>query len=165
MHERRWVFDTVTCSNFLLSDSTFILEKRYGGCGILTWQVYDELCSGVSRYQPLKQVDRLIDEGVFRLAGLSRAEHAQYPELIRHLGRGEASCIALAKAQSATVMTDDRAARRQCSRMGVPFSGTIGILKACMRHGVITLEQADRCLARMMEAGFYSPVRSMADIG
>ena len=66
MPEQKWVFDTVTLSNFLLTDSVFILESRYNGRGIITWQVYDELSSGVGRYLELKRVDRLIDEDIFQ---------------------------------------------------------------------------------------------------
>ncbi|MBW1803887.1 MAG: hypothetical protein JRJ85_24540 [Deltaproteobacteria bacterium] len=83
---------------------------------------------------------------------------------ISHLGKGEASCIAVAREQKAVVATDDRTARKQCSLMKVRFTGTIGILKATLLKGQVTREQADNILLKMIQAGFYSPVRSIADI-
>jgi hypothetical protein len=50
MPERKWVFDTVSLSNFLLSESIFILENRYGRKTMITSQVYDEISAGISKY-------------------------------------------------------------------------------------------------------------------
>jgi hypothetical protein len=59
MPEKKWVFDTVALSNFLLSEALFILEKRYCKCGFITWQVYDEVSAGISEYPKLKLIDKL----------------------------------------------------------------------------------------------------------
>jgi len=164
MPEKKWVFDTVVLSNFLLSDSLCILADRYRKRGFITSQVYDEISTGISEYPPFKQVDKLIEEKIFKLVHLSRAEHQQFLQLIGHLGKGEASCIALAKEQTATVVTDDRTARKQCSIMKISFTGTVGILKASVVEGQISLSTADDRLRKMVEAGFYSPIRSISDI-
>lgn len=34
MPEKKWVFDTVVLSNFLLSDAIFVLENRYAGTAV-----------------------------------------------------------------------------------------------------------------------------------
>jgi len=81
-----------------------------------------------------------------------------------NIKKGEASCIALAKEQAAIVVSDDRTARKQCSLMNIPFTGTVGILKASVLDGSISLVQADESLRKMIEAVFYSPVRSIVDI-
>ncbi len=164
MPEEQWVFDTVVLSNFLLSDSTFLLKERYSKRGIITREVYDEISAGISGYPKLKFVDELIDDNTFSLLSLSGTEHKYYLEMIGHLGKGEASCIAFAKIQNAIVATDDRAARRRCSQMKIPITGTIGILKASMLGGHIGLIQVDEILSKMQKAGFYSPVRSIADV-
>jgi predicted nucleic acid-binding protein len=164
MPEKKWIFDTVALSNFVLANSIFILEERYRKCGIITWEVYDEICGGITDYPDLKQVDKLIESNVFNLISLSRAQHKHFLELIGHLGKGEASCIAFAKEQNATVVTDDRTARKQCSLMKIPFTGTVGILKAALLDGQITLNPADDILSKMIKKGFYSPIRSFADI-
>jgi hypothetical protein len=164
MPEKKWVFDTVALSNFLLSDSIFILAERYRKRGVLTWQVYDEISAGIAEYPELKQVDKLIEDKTFKLVSLSRKEYQHFLQLIGHLGKGEASCVAFAKEQTAIVVTDDRSARKQCSVMKIPVTGTVGILKASALDGYISLAQADESLRKMIEAGFYSPVRSIVDI-
>ena len=164
MPEKIWIFDTVSLSNFLLSDSMLILNKRYRRCGVITGEVYDELSAGFADYPILKQVDKLIDDKVFRLVSLSRQEHKHFLVLIGHLGKGEASCIAYAKARKAIVVTDDRTARKQCSLIKIPVTGTVGILKASVLDGQIPLDRADDILQKMIAAGFYSPIRNIADI-
>ena len=139
MPEKKWVFDTVALSNFLLSDSIFILLERYRKRGVITWQVYDEISAGIAEYPELKQFDKLIEDKTFKLVSLSRKEYQHFLQLIGHLGKGEASCIALAKEQAAIVVTNDRTARKQCSLMNIPFTGTVGILKAAVLDGSISL--------------------------
>ena len=101
---------------------------------------------------------------VFRLISLSRQEHKHFLDFIGHLAKGEASCIAYAKERKVTVVTDDRTARKQCSLMKISVTGTIGILKAAVLDGQIPLDRADDILQKMIAAGFYSPVRNIADI-
>ena len=164
MPEKKWVFDTVALSNFFLSEAVFILEKRYRKCGFITWQVYDEVSAGIAEFPKLKLIDKLIKDKTFKLVALSLSQRQDFRELIGHLGKGEASCIAFAKEQNATVVTDDRAARKQCAFMQIPVTGTVGILKASFLDGDLSLSRADEILHKMIEAGFYSPIRSLADI-
>ena len=164
MPEKKWVFDTVALSNFFLSEALFILEKRYRKCGLITWQVYDEVSAGIAEFPKLKLIDKLIKDKTFKLVALSLSQRKDFQELIGHLGKGEASCIAFAKKQNATVVTDDRAARKQCAFMKIPFTGTVGILKASLLDDHLSLSRADEILHKMIEAGFYSPIRSLADI-
>jgi hypothetical protein len=165
MPDRKWVFDTVALSNFLLSHAIHILEKRYRKRGFITWQVYDELSAGIAEYPELKPIDRLIQAKTFRLVTLSSAQRKDFRQLIGHLCKGEASCIAFTKEKPTIVVTDDRAARKQCTLMKIHFTGTVGILKASLMDGQLSLSQADDILCKMIEAGFYSPIRSLADIG
>ncbi len=116
-------------------EATFILEKRYNNCGIVTWEVYGELSSGFAKYPALKYVDRMIDDKTFRLSTLSPDARKKYTGLIGQLGKGEASCIAAAKTRSGIAVTDDRAARMVCQRLEVPVTGTVGILKASVLIG------------------------------
>jgi len=164
MPEKKWVFDTVVLSNFLLSEALFILEKRYRQCGFITWQVYDDVAAGIAEFPKLKLIDKLIEDKTFKLLALSLSQHKDFRELIGHLGKGEASCIAFAKDQRAAIVTDDRAARNRCALMKIPFTGTVGILKASLLDGHLSLPRADEILSKMIAAGFYSPIRSLADI-
>ena len=69
-----------------------------------------------------------------------------------------------ARVRGGTVVTDDRAARGSCSERDVPFTGTIGILKACARDGTLEADEADAVLNLMMDAGYLSPVRRISDL-
>ena len=164
MPKKQWVFDTVVLSNFLISDSVHILEKRYNGMGVITAEVYTEISAGISQIRALGSVDKLIEKRVFSLCTLTRKEHGNFVEMINFLGKGEASCIAYAKDRNAIVVTDDRMARKQCANMAIPVTGTIGILKASVRDGLLAPEQANEVLAKMITSGFYSPVNNIKDI-
>jgi len=164
MPRKQWVFDTVVLSNFLISDSAYILEKRYKGMGVITAEVYNEISAGITQIRALGLVDKLIEKRVFSLCTLTRKEHDNFIEMITFLGKGEASCIAYAKDRSVIVATDDRIARKQCANMKIPVTGTIGILKASVQDGLLTPEQANEVLANMITSGFYSPVKDIKDI-
>jgi predicted nucleic acid-binding protein len=164
MPDKNWIFDTVALSNFLLSDSIFILENRYRRRGLITFEIYDEISAGMMEYPKLKQIDRLVDDETIKLVSLSRQEREHFRELIVHLGKGEASSIAYAKDRNIIVVTDDRSARKHCSQMNIPVTGTIGILKASVLDGHLKLDQADKVLSKMTDNGYYSPLRSIADI-
>ena len=164
MPEKCWYFDTVSLSNFLFSKSESLLKIRYHRRGFITGEVYDEICSGFVKYPALRRIETLLGKKTIMLAPLSDQARQLYPNLIIHLGRGEASCIAAAEVLKGIVVTDDRLARQQCRHSHIPFTGTIGILKACVMDGVINLNQADIYLGRMIKKGFYSPVRSISEI-
>ena len=164
MPEKQWVFDTVVLSNFLISDSVHILEKRYKGRGVITSEVYDEISAGISQISSLGRIDWLIEKDILSLCSLIRKEREYFREMIAFLGHGEASCIAFARDRNVIVATDDRTARKQCANMKIPVTGTIGILKASVKDSLFTLEQANEVLYRMIASGFYSPVNSITDI-
>lgn len=164
MPEKKWIFDTVVLSNFLLSDAIFVLEKRYTGQAVLTSEVFDELSAGFSEFPDLRAIQEAVRNQTFALQSLSTTEYEVYSGMINHLGKGEASCIAMAHKRNGVVMTDDRAARKQCSQLNIPFTGTIGVLKASYLDKQIDLEQADLILHRMIAQGFYAPVRNISDV-
>lgn len=155
-------FDTVTLANFALADSLPLLAERYRGRGAVTVEVLDELDYGVSRgHAVLAGIHRLLDARVLSLVTLTAKERLHFVELRRHLGRGEASAIAVARSRHWAVATDDRAARQTCRSLAVPLTGTVGILAAICREGRLARPEADDVLRRMVAAGFHSPVRSV----
>jgi len=88
----------------------------------------------------------------------------RFTELICYLGKGESSCIAMAKQRKMTVVTDDKAARNTCRQLNVPVTGTIGILKSsCIDHQ-LSVQDADSILAKMIGNGYYAPVQRISDI-
>jgi predicted nucleic acid-binding protein len=72
--------------------------------------------------------------------------------------------LAVALARDGILFSDDRDARRYAQRLGIPFSGTVGILVLLMKEGHLTLDQADLLLQTMIRTGYYSPVGSLKDI-
>ena len=48
--------------------------------------------------------------------------------------------------------------------MDILVPGTVGILKASLLEGSMNRDQADDILKRMVNSGFYYPVRSIGDI-
>lgn len=164
MPDVKWVFDTVSLCNFIFSESTFILENRYKKKACITREVFNEISAGIAAYPKLKMIDSLIDDNVFSILSLSKTEHSIFRELIGILGKGEASCIAVAKIRSLIVITDDRAARNACIQKNIPVTGTIGILKAAIVKGRIHLPQANEIHQKMIDSGFYSPIKSLSDI-
>jgi len=85
-----------------------------------------------------------------------------YQQLRIHLGRGEASCIALAHHGGHRVLTDDRDARRIA--MQIPVSGTLGLLALLIDLKHLHPAAADQLLQRMIEAGYHSPISSLSEI-
>jgi predicted nucleic acid-binding protein len=94
----------------------------------------------------------------------SKKEKSLYETLSVSLGLGEASSIAVAKSREFIFACDDRAARRESGLLDVKLTGTVGILKKAVRQRKINLSEGNLILARMIETGFYSPVKSLEEI-
>jgi predicted nucleic acid-binding protein len=160
-----WFFDSVVLSNFALTDSLGVLTKRYRGRFFITSQVLDEIAMGISAgHHKLRRVLQLVDGGHAKTMQIGGKERSFYQELLGRLGEGEASTIATARSKRGIVVTDDRAARSICDDHSVPFTGTIGILKSCVKDHTMPIHDADALLSKMIIAGFYSPVRRISDI-
>jgi predicted nucleic acid-binding protein len=165
MPERPLLFDTATLSNFALSDSLALLLSRYGRRLLVVSEVLDEIAAGVAAgHTALRAVEEHVQAEKFGQASLNWQERALFGRLLRHLGPGEAACIAAASSRDGIVASDDRAARAVCLERQIPFTGTIGVLKACCLDQQLTAAEADRILAEMIRQGFYSPVNRIRDI-
>ena len=143
-----------------------MLIARYGQCAIITPQVLDEIADGiVAGYSELREVETAVTGGEFGdVEGFSAEKRDVYLERLQTLSPGEASCITLAQTRGGVVATDDRAARNTCFNNGVPFTGTIGILKASVLDGVLLLQEADDVLRAMTRSGYHSPVRRISAV-
>lgn len=154
-------FDTVVLSNFaFISGGIAFLHKRYGKRVHITLQVLEEVAktaySGFTHFEQIESAN-------FSKTSLIPSEHETYLALLRNLGTGEASCIAAAEQRKGIVVTDDRLARNICKERIIPLTGTIGILKSAYLDSVISLDEADGMLHKMVECGFYSPVQKISD--
>ncbi|NTU51800.1 MAG: DUF3368 domain-containing protein [Candidatus Aminicenantes bacterium] len=55
-------------------------------------------------------------------------------------------------------------ARAEAVRLGIPLTGTLGILAKAVRSGVCDLGAADVILAKMIDSGFFSPACSVREV-
>lgn len=156
--------DTVVLSNFSLSGRFDLFLARYSKRLCSTPQVLEELLAGVQAgHGALEEVVRQFRSSVIRTVAVPLDQLTVYQDLRRTLGAGEASSIVMAWAGGGIVATDDMSARQACARLAVKVTGTIGILLAAVRDGEIAPPEAEQALADMVEHGFYSPVRRLAD--
>jgi len=160
------IFDCCCISNFALSDSLFVLEKLYSQSAYITNFVSAEVLKGIQQgHIDLVKLHEALRKGWLKEVVLSsNKEKSLYETLSVSLGLGEASSIAAAKSRGYIFACDDRAARREAGLLDVKLTGTIGILKKAVKHRTISLREGNRILAKMTEAGFYSPVKSLKEI-
>ncbi len=160
------VFDCCCLSNFALSGSLFILEERFGTSAFITNYVSAEILRGTQQgHEDLEKVQEALKKGWLEEAVLgSQKERSLYETLSVSLGLGEASSIAVAKSRGFSFASDDRAARREAGLLDVKLTGTIGILKIAASHKIINLSEGNLILAKMIDMGFYSPVKSLKEV-
>ena len=108
----------------------------YGTSLQVTEQVRVELAAGrTGGHAGLEAVEDALSAGAISEAGpMATAERELFAELLRTLGTGEASCIALGVGRDGVVVTDDRTARRCCAGRGIPVTGTIRHPPGVMRR-------------------------------
>ena len=76
------------------------------------------------------------------------------------LDRGESEAIALAQEKGGRIILDDRKAREVAVRMGVPITGTIGLLIKAKQSGIIP---AIRPLLDALDAGQFHVSRALRE--
>jgi len=155
----RLVLDNTVMSNFALVGRTEWLRKVWPGMLVTSEEAWAELQAGV-------RLGRIpdIDWSWLTVLPLTEVEREARDELMPPLDEGEAACLALARSRGYAFLTDDRVARREARRLGVPLSGTIGVLKSLVDDGFVTLEEADEALQQMMALGYHSPVRTLSEL-
>jgi len=149
--------DNTVLSNFVKVNRLNLIKRAFDRVYV-TEQVLEEFRFGVKRgVLPDVELD-------FEILKLKDEEVELYNALRVKLGKGEASCLAIAKHRNMKVLTDDSDARKMANILGVPVSGTIGVLVRCVEEGVITKEEGNRILKEMIAKGFYSPVSDLDEV-
>jgi len=69
------------------------------------------------------------------------------------LDEGEAAVLALAEELEGTVVIDERKARRYAKRLGLPLTGTLGVLLLAKEHGLLPSVRA--AVDTLLDAGLY----------
>lgn len=105
-----------------------------------------------------------VDWSWLEVVDLTPAERAVADELNRRLGRGEAECLAVAAKRGGLIVTDDRDARRTAQLLGVPVSGTLGVLMNVVHRQGISVRDADEILSLMKRRGYRCPIGSLTEL-
>jgi predicted nucleic acid-binding protein len=137
----RLVLDNTVMSNFALVGRVDWLRDVWPGMLVASEEAWAELQTGVR----LGRIPEM-DWSWLAVLSLTDVERETGNELTPPLDIGEASCLALARSRGCAFLTDDRVARREARRLGVPLAGTIGVLKALVDDGRISSEEADEAL-------------------
>ncbi len=99
-----------------------------------------------------------------KLLTMTQAEQGDFDQFSRQLGKGESACLTLAKTRGMKFATDDWDARRRGQRLGIPITGTIGVLAILVKDEKLNFAEADVLLHQMIRAGFHAPVKSVKEI-
>ncbi|MBK5275113.1 MAG: DUF3368 domain-containing protein [Desulfuromonadales bacterium] len=154
------IFDTMVISNFAKVGQLELLRRIYPANAFCSGFVVAEVLRGFRQgHTGLEPLVQLLSDGWPRQDDLSTpAERRLYARISVSLGDGESSCLALAARRGYVFACDDRLARSEAVRLGIPLTGTVGILIKAVRNGVIDLRKANAVLKQMIAAGFYAPM-------
>ena len=163
------ISNTTVLANFAAIDALDSLQNLFGEV-FLSTEVYQEIQRGLEEgyafYSGIEKVLYPVNEaGWLRLTSLSTEHEVMiFSGLPGQLHAGEASCLAIAQQRSWLFLTDDKAARRQAVKRKVAVSGTLGCLVLGVEGDLWTLEQANEQLARIIDSGFFSPLRDLREL-
>ena len=155
----RVVLDATVLSNFALVGHSNYLLQVWPNELTTTEEAWAEIRAGI-RLGRLPKADWTWLE----ILSLTEAERQACDKLMPPLGLGEAACLALAQSRNYAFLTDDRVARRKTRQLGVPLSGTLGVLKSLLDGELITDGEADKALQQMIESGYRSPIQSLKEL-
>jgi predicted nucleic acid-binding protein len=151
--ERPVLLDNTVLTNLALVDQAGLVGHLWPGTACTTAQVADEYQRGAaSGHLP---ADAWSDLPIVTLA---QEEASLAASLSTRLGAGERSCLAVALHRHGLLASDDLDARRAAQELGIPKTGTVGILILGVRRGYLAREEANALLTEMRRLGYRSPV-------
>ncbi len=113
----------------------------------------------------LQAVSPAAKDGWIHLTSLTGEEEVEsFLAMPATLHPGEASILAIAGSRRWIVLTDDRAARKQAAALEIPVSGTVGILASSFEKNLLSLQEGNELLERIIASGFRSPVADLASL-
>ncbi len=144
------------------ANSLFILSSN-GEDLRLPKSVYDEF----NNYNTL---DGFINDGVFDIIeGMSSEEEEKIKSRWPTLGSGEINVLAWAKRfkdinKEFFCVLDDLAARKACSEMGFPLTGSMGLLKILRNRGLLSHSQIIEIVQKIRESNFHISENILEDL-
>lgn len=152
-------FDTSVLINFCSIGRLGLLVRCVPSPRYLVVDVRDELEDVNSR----RLVDRMIKRCELLLIAATETERTTCAASVAPLDPGERATLAAAAARGWSVAVDEKLGREAAARhVGTGrITGTVGILRAAVDARLITPRTGDVLLARMIRAGYYSPVATL----
>ena len=153
------LIDNTVLSNFALIHHPDSIQHAFIEDVGTTEQVFHELERGV-------QLGRLPEYPWTWLQRLhlTEVESVRFCQFVKHLGAGEASCLAVAVQRICKIATDDKDARQWAVRLTIPHTGTLGILAMLVNQDTITLFEGNMWLRQMIERGYHSPIQKLDEL-
>jgi predicted nucleic acid-binding protein len=147
------LLDTTVLTNFARVGLTHVMIDLWGDQVCATGDALREYKRGTSAAALPQFAWRQLS-----ILTLTPEEENMAAARFKRLGLGERSCLAVANNRGCIIATDDKPARRAAQRYGIQLMGTIGILRTCVKHRLVSDREAQTVLEKMMAAGYYSPV-------
>ena len=163
------ISNTTVVSNLAEIGELDLLRQLFGAVHISV-EVYDEIQNGLQEgFQFYACIDQIlhpiVETGWLRLTSIAdERELRLLGQLPARLHQGEMSSLVIACCRNWTLLTDDRLARREASRLGIGVSGSLGCLVLAIERGLCTLERANIWLADMIRHGYRSPVADLTSL-
>jgi len=153
------LLDNTVLSNFSTIGRPDLVYRILEDKAATVEEVHNELEAGfrLGKYP-------VCDWSWLRVLQLDEATQTFYQQLRQRLDAGEAACLALAASRGYRVFTDDRDGRKIAMQMGIPVSGTLGLLVLTIDKEILSLAEADDLLRRMIAVGYRSPVMTLAEV-
>jgi predicted nucleic acid-binding protein len=153
------LLDNTVLVNFALVGRADLVTRLWPTAACTTAAVVAEYAAGAAK--GLLPAGTLTDLPVVEL---TEEEAASASRLSSRLGAGERTCLAVALHRRGRLASDDLDARRAADQYRVPRTGSIGILVSCVRHGLLSREDAESLLGEMIALGYRSPVNRLGSL-
>jgi predicted nucleic acid-binding protein len=124
----------------------FYLLEEYFGEVVIPNEVYEEVVTRGGDLFGAKEVSN--SKWVTIIKPKNRLA---IDSLSMHLGKGEAEAIILAKEKNTLLIIDDKDGRTMAANLGIPVTGTVGLLKLASEDGKIDLKKT---LEELVAMGF-----------
>ena len=153
-------------SNFAAAGRLDVLQRLFGQLHVAE-DVRMEVWGGVEAGYDFQR-DTLSamsgDHPWLPIVHMTAQERAEADRLVGTLHYGECASIAICKLRNWVFLTDDRLARRQATSEGVQVSGSVGALRLAAEISLLSAEEADHLLTRMIAMGYHSPVSTISEL-
>ena len=113
------------------------------------------------------ELETALAAGRVRVENVPLGEDGElFARLTRRLSVADASCIVAARAFSADLATDDRAARRAAAEVLLEsrILGTEALLAEAVRTGLLTLAHGDRLLGELIRIKYRPKIASLREL-